>query len=425
MQSDVELSRTSSGFRMFAKRRIRRCFAAALVFAGFSVDGSTLNNGLASTPPMGWNSWNAFQLAIDEGKIRAITDFIAESGMKGAGYQYVIVDAGWKAKSRDAAGKLVADPEKFPSGMKSLADYVHAKDLKFGIYTDAGSEDCGSGAPGSKDHEETDARTFAAWGVDYVKEDWCHSEGLDAKTVYEKMSRAIQQTGRPIVLSLCEWGDNQPWLWAAGVGNVWRTTGDGKDCWDCGGRTAKKKGGYPRGWTRILDAQVGLERYAGPGHWNDPDLLLVGLPGLSVDEARAHFSLWAILAAPLMASCDLTKMTPEIEGILKNEEVIAIDQDTLGEQGTRVSSPGVHEVWVRNLFDGGKAVVLFNRGRRSAVIGVSKQQLGFRSFTDLQAKDIWTGKDVTEARDGYSMRIEPHGAAMITIIAKTGREKEF
>ena len=168
---------------------------------------------------------------------------------------------GWKANTRNADGRLVADPAKFPSGMKSLADYIHARGLRFGIYTDAGSEDCVAGSPGSKDHEEIDSRTFAEWGVDYVKEDWCNSEGLDAKAAYAKMSRAIQGTGRPMVFSLCEWGDNQPWLWAAEVGNLWRTTGDGKDCWDCGGKTAVKKGGYPRGWTRILDAQVGLEKY--------------------------------------------------------------------------------------------------------------------------------------------------------------------
>jgi len=421
MQCASNALKTSKESFLFARHATRAVLIGVLFCTASSMQAFALNNGLASTPPMGWNSWNAFQLAIDEGKLRAAADFIADSGMKDVGYQYVVVDAGWKAKVRDAEGNLVADPTKFPSGMKSLADYVHARGLKLGIYTDVGSEDCVSGGPGSEGHEEIDARTFAQWGIDYVKEDWCHSEGLDAKTAYGKMSRAIQATGRAMVFSLCEWGDNHPWVWAASVGNLWRTTGDGKDCWDCGGKTAAKRGGYPRGWTRILDAQVGLEKFAGPGHWNDPDLLLVGLPGLTIGEARAHFSLWAILAAPLIVSCDLTKMAPGIADTLRNKEVIAIDQDSLGVQGTRVSPPGEHEVWVRHLFDGGKAVVLFNRGRRPAVISVSKLQLGLWNSRHLQAKDLWTGQDVTEVRDGYSMRVPAHGAAMIRIGVPSSR----
>lgn len=372
-------------------------------------------NGLALTPPMGWNSWNAFQLAIDEGKIRATADIMAENGMKDAGYQYVVVDSGWKAKARDADGRLAADPVKFPSGMKALADYVHARGLKFGIYTDAGSEDCDSGAPGSMGHEEKDARTFAEWGVDYVKEDWCHSDGLDAKTVYDKMSHAIQETGRPMVFSLCEWGDNKPWLWAAPMANMWRTTGDGKDCWDCGGETASKKGGYPRGWTRILDAQVGLEKYAGPGHWNDPDLLLVGLSGLTAEEARAHFSLWAILAAPLMASCDLASTTPLTAEIFKNREVIAIDQDVLGKQGTRISPPGIHEIWLKELKDGDHAVTLFNRSSSDATLDLSPREAGFGDGRSMKVRDVWQHKDLGVFRNGYSVRVHAHGVVLLRI----------
>jgi alpha-galactosidase len=369
--------------------------------------------GLAQVPPMGWNSWNAYQLQIDERKIRSMADAMIARGMKDAGYEYVVVDAGWKAKSRDAEGRLVADPIRFPSGIKMLSEYVHGKGLRFGIYTDAGAEDCDSGAPGSKDHEEIDARTFAEWGVDYIKEDWCHSEGLDARTVYSRMSRAIQATGRPMILSLCEWGDNKPWQWAGEVGNLWRTTGDGKDCWDCGAETASRPGGYPRGWTLILDAQVGLEKYAGPGHWNDPDLLLVGLPGLTVEEARAQFSLWAILAAPLMASCDLSAMPPAIAGILKNKEVIAIDQDALGMQGTRVSPPGEHEVWARRLKDGSRAVVLFNRGRKAATMSVSGKEVGLEGAAALNAREVWRGEDLPQKRGRFAFEVPPHGAAII------------
>jgi alpha-galactosidase len=400
---------------VFTKQSMRGAFIILLFFAAASSQGFALDNGLASTPPMGWNSWNAFQLAINEGKIRAAADFIATSGMKDDGYQYIVVDAGWKSKARDAQGRLVADPAKFPSGIKALADYIHDRGLKFGLYTDAGSEDCDSGAPGSRGHEELDARTFAEWGVDYLKEDWCHTEGLDARTAYETMSRAIQATGRPIVFSLCEWGDNEPWLWAAKVGNLWRTTGDGRDCWDCGGETASKKGGYPRGWTRILDAQIGLEQYAGPGHWNDPDLLLVGLPGLTVEEARAHFSLWAILAAPLMASCDLTAMPPAIADILKNEEAIAVDQDALGQQGTRVSARGAHEIWVRKLKDGGVAAVLFNRGKTSVVMRISAQDIGLGHSSTAQVRDVWRHENRGQLGAGYSTHVPAHGAVMLRI----------
>ena len=222
----------------------------------------SLDNGLARTPPMGWNSWNAFETNVDEKLIRETADAMVSSGMKDAGYVYVVVDAGWKAKKRAIDGNLVADPERFPSGIKALADYVHEKGLKFGLYTDAGSEDCVSGAPGSLGFEETDAAQFAAWGVDFVKEDWCNSHGIDARQAYSKMSKAIVATGRPMIFSLCEWGDNQPWLWATSVGHMWRTTGDNKACWDCGRETAAKPGGYPRGWTLILDAQPALHSYS-------------------------------------------------------------------------------------------------------------------------------------------------------------------
>lgn len=416
--SAVIASRSSKlGFARFA------AYFAALFFCAFAFAGPfpvcADDNGFAPTPPMGWNSWNAFHAAIDEGKIRSMADFIVSSGMKNLGYEYVVVDAGWKANFRDAQGRLAADPVKFPSGIRSLADYVHNKGLKFGIYTDAGTKDCVSGGPGSKDYEEIDALTFAQWGVDYVKEDWCHSEGLNARDAYRKMNRALKATHRTIILSICEWGDNQPWLWAPAVGNLWRTTGDGKDCWDCGARTAAKKGGYPRGWTRILDAQVSLAKYAGPGHWNDPDLLLVGLPGLSVEEARAQFSLWAILAAPLMVSCDLTGVRPAIIDILKNKEVIAVDQDSLGLQGTRVSSSGPHEIWVRQIKAGGRAVVLFNRTHRATVMSLSARQAGLKG-TRFEAHDAWTGRELFPLRGRYAIAVPAHGVAMIRFSANGG-----
>ena len=377
-----------------------------------------LDNGLARTPPMGWNSWNAFGLKMNEAMIRSTADAMVSSGLKAAGYQYIIVDAGWKANIRDAAGRLRADPEKFPSGMKALADYVHSKGLKFGIYTDAGSEDCVSGAPGSWGSEELDAASFAEWGVDYVKEDWCNTTGVNAREAYTKMSQAILKTGRPMVFSICEWGDNQPWEWAAPVANLWRTTGDGKDCWDCGRETMNKPGGYPRGWVLILDAQPPLAAYAGPGDWNDPDLLQVGNSGLTTEESRAQFSLWAILAAPLIASNDLRSgdlqaMKPEIREILANRELIAVDQDSKGREGTRVRVAGSGEVWMRPLADGSRAVVLFNRSPSLQTIRVRWTDVGGKQTDSLPLRDLWKHQDLGIAKHGYTARVPAHGVVMI------------
>ena len=374
-----------------------------------------LDNGLARTPPMGWNSWATYELKINEGLIRATADAMAGSGMKDAGYEYIIVDAGWKAKNRDAEGRLRADPEKFPSGMKALADYVHSKGLKFGLYTDAGTEDCVSGAPGSKGFEDKDASSFAEWGVDYLKEDWCNTAGMSAQEAYTKMSRAIGATGRPMVFSLCEWGDNMPWNWAATVGNLWRTTGDSKDCWDCGRETMNKPGGYPRGWVLILDAQRQLASYAGPGHWNDPDLLQVGQRGLTVEESRAQFSLWAILAAPLIATNDLRSLTPEIHEIQLNREVIAVDQDAAGIEGTRVRVEGHREVWMRPLKDGSRAVVLFNRGKSPATIRVRWTDIGRKQTDALEVRDLWKHQNPGTVKAGYSAQVPGHGVVMIRV----------
>lgn len=385
---------------------------AAIVAA---VPGFALDNGLARTPPMGWNSWNGFQLKIDEVLIKSTADALVSSGMRDAGYQYLIVDAGWKAGHRSAEGRLMADPTRFPSGMKSLADYVHSRGLKFGIYTDAGTEDCDGGGPGSEGHEELDARTFADWGVDYVKEDWCKSEGLDARQAYTKMSKGILATGRPMVFSVCEWGDNRPWLWAPQIANLWRTTGDNKDCWDCGAETKDKPGGYPRGWTYILDAQIPLKEFNGPGRWNDPDMLEVGLPGLTMEEAKAHFSLWAILAAPLIAGADVRSMSREIAKIFENSEVIAVDQDRAGKSGTRVAKDGQLEVWARPLSDGSEAVVLFNRSAGEQKVQFDSTMIGFRSGETMKLHDMWKHSDIGILRGRFETRVAPHGVVMLKV----------
>lgn len=414
-QRPASTTSTTLETTFFQFMRVRTVAAVAMIFFCLTPKGSPQSTELVLTPPMGWNSWNQFQLRIDENLMRAEADAMVASGMRDAGYQYIIVDAGWKAATRDEHGKLQGDPRKFPSGMKALADYIHSKGLKFGIYTDAGTGDCDSGAPGSGGHEAEDAATFASWGVDYIKEDWCNTRGLNAQDAYRKMSRAIAATGRAMVLSVCEWGDNKPWLWAGQFAQLWRTTGDNKDCWACGAVTKDKPGGYPRGWTLILESQLGLEQYAGPGHWNDPDMLEVGMGGLTAEESRAHFSLWAVLAAPLIAGVDLRTMSPAVRSILTNREVIAVDQDPLGHQGTRVWRDESAEVWARPLVDGGSAIVLFNTGHAAHSIGVRWKQIGRDGQDRLSVRDLWRHQDLGAFAGGFAAVVPPHGVVMLRV----------
>jgi alpha-galactosidase len=364
-------------------------------------------DGLAPTPPMGWNSWNKFGCNVSEKLIKGAADALAASGMKDAGYQYVVIDDCWQV-GRDPAGKIVVDPQRFPSGMKALADYVHSKGLKFGIYSDAGTQTC-AGRPGSKDHEAQDARTYAEWGVDYLKYDWCHTEGQDTRDAYAKMSQALRASGRPIVFSLCEWGSTKPWLWAQGLGQLWRATGDIQDCWDC----ARGWGGM--GVTHIIDLMADLHPYAGPGHWNDPDMLEVGNGGLNTAENRAHFSFWALFAAPLMAGNDLAAMKPEVKEILTNREVIAVDQDPLGMQGRKVWDDGAREVWVKPLAEGGKAVILFNRGTEESVFAATWDQIGLFPGGKALVRDLWKKTDVGTFTGRYESKVDPHGVVMVKV----------
>ncbi len=367
-----------------------------------------LENGLARTPPMGWNSWNKFHCNVSEDLIRQTADAMVTSGMKDAGYEYVVIDDCWQV-SRDAEGNIVPDPKRFPSGMKALADYVHSKGLKFGIYSDAGTKTCQK-RPGSRGYEFQDARQYAAWGVDYLKYDWCNHSTQDSRASYSLMRDALAKAGRPIVFSICEWGSTQPWLWAGDVGNLWRTTGDIRDCWDCG--RPNSTGG---GWTRILDHQVGLEVYAGPGHWNDPDMLEVGNGGMTTTEYRAHFSLWCILAAPLMAGNDLRSMSPEIRDILINKEVIAVDQDPLGMQGRKVHDDGDLEVWAKQLADGSRAVALLNRSKTEQKITVRWEELGYPAHLRAAVRDLWQKKDLGDFTGRFTAPVPSHGVVMVKI----------
>ena len=302
---------------------------------------------LALTPPMGWNSWNKFGCNVSEDMIKGMADAMVKSGMKDAGYQYVVIDDCWQV-SRDQDGNIVADPQRFPSGIKALADYVHSLGLKFGIYSDAGSKTCAK-RPGGLGHEYQDALKYAAWGVDYLKYDWCNTTTQDARASYANMRNALDASGRPIVLSICEWGTAKPWLWGKEVGgNLWRTTGDIQDRWS--GKKEWEPGNCcSYGVTAILDAEDEIYSYAGPGHWNDPDMLEVGNGGMTTNEYRSHFSFWTLLAAPLIAGNDLRDMKPEIHDILTNKEVIAVDQDSLGRQGRRVWKNGDLEVWSKTV----------------------------------------------------------------------------
>ena len=358
------------------------------------------DNGLARTPPMGWNSWNHFRGRVDDGTVRSIADALVTSGMKAAGYVYVNIDDTWEA-ARDSSGRILTN-RKFPD-MKALADYVHGKGLKLGIYSSPGPFTC-AGYEGSYGHEEQDARTYAAWGIDYLKYDWCSAARIykddEMQAVYQKMGDALRASGRDIVYSLCQYGRNNVWTWGPQVGgNLWRTTGDINDTWES--------------MTRIGFSQDALAPHAGPGHWNDPDMLEIGNGGMTDAEYRTHMSLWALLAAPLLAGNDLRSMTPATVEILTNREVIAVDQDSLGHQGRRVRADGDLEVWSKPLASGEHAVGLFNRSAARARVGVRWTDLG---ITGMQAvRDLWSHRDVGEFDGEFAADIEPHGVVLLRV----------
>jgi len=362
--------------------------------------------GLAPTPPMGWNSWNTFEVNIDEQLIKEMAEALIASGMQEAGYGYIVIDDGWEAMERDNLGNLVPDPLRFPNGMKDLGDYLHAKGFKFGIHNCAGTRTC-AGYPGGRGHEFQDARTYASWGVDYIKYDWCDHGTANVEETYKTMRDALYAAGRPIVFSICEWGDNKPWLWGKEIGHLWRTTGDVTDCYDC-------QAVYAMGWKHILDTQAGLEKYAGPDHWNDPDMLEVGNEGLSLAESRAQFSLWCILAAPLMAGNDVRNMSDEIRDILTNKEVIAIDQDPSGKQGYRFMKHPGKEIWVKELSNGEWAVCFLNTGDNAVKIQINWNHLSFLRGT-YEIRDLWQKKDLGKTDNTFVRKIESHDVVLVKL----------
>ena len=345
---------------------------------------------LAPLPPMGWNTWNTFQTKINEDMLKEMVDRYVSSGMREAGYRYFVLDDGWMSMDRDAAGSLLADPVKFPHGMKAFADYVHAKGLKFGIYNCAGSKTC-AGYPGTRGHEYEDARLYASWGVDFLKYDWCNTDSLNAPEAYKTMSAALRATGRPIVFSICEWGDHAPWLWAGGVGELYRTTGDISASFI----VRKPIGNWtPQSVTSILDLQEAIRKYNGPNHWNDPDMLEVG-NGMSTVEDRSHFSLWCMLAAPLAAGNDLRKMSPQTVEILTNGEMIAIDQDARGIAAFKMVLPDSVELWIKPLKNNELALCFFNRTDSTRNISMN--------WKDLIITDKFSGTDIHFDKEIFSM----------------------
>jgi alpha-galactosidase len=356
-------------------------------------------NGLAKTPPMGWNSWNKFAGRVTDADVRGMADAMVSSGMKAAGYIYVNIDDTWEGP-RDAKGNITTN-NKFPD-MKALADYVHSKGLKIGIYSSPGPYTC-AGYEGSYGHEEQDAKTWAAWGIDYLKYDWCSAGRIykeaDMHAVYQKMGDALRASGRPIVYSLCQYGRADVWNWGPEVsGNLWRTTGDIRDTWDS--------------MAKIGFDQDRLQAFAALGHWNDPDMLEIGNGGMSANEYRVHMTLWSILASPLLAGNDIREMTAEIKEILTNPDVIAIDQDKDGVQGKRVSQSGEQEIWTKPLTGDAEAIALFNRAAEPATMTVKWPDAGLAK-SPAKLRDLWAHKEVSVSGTSYTVEVPAHGVVLL------------
>jgi alpha-galactosidase len=365
--------------------------------------------GLAPTPPMGWNTWNTFADKCSESLLEETANAMVANGMRDAGYTYIVIDDCWLKKERDADGNLVADPVKFPHGMKALGDYLHARGFKFGIYNCAGTMTC-AGYPGGRGHEFQDARLYASWGVDYLKYDWCNHGTANAPETYRTMSEAIKAAGRPIVFSLCEWGETKPWLWAEKVGHLWRTTGDIGSSYASGGKNK-----WEHGWKELLDMNVGLEKYAGPDHWNDPDMLEVGNGAMTLAENRAHFSFWCMLAAPLIAGNDVRTMKPEIRDILTHKAAIAVDQDKAGNQGFRFRVDKDKEIWAKELSNKEWAVCVLNTTGAREQVTLDLRELSFLTESYYDVTDIWSGKSLGTSTEPKVADLDSHDVLFLRL----------
>jgi alpha-galactosidase len=382
---------------------------AAIPLIAFTVSAppaQALNNQLALTPQMGFNDWNAYGCNVSESLIKSTALAMHNNGMQAAGYQYVNIDDCWLLNNRDSSGHLVPDPGKFPDGISGTAAYVHSLGLKLGIYEDAGTKTC-AGYPGSLGHETTDANSFASWGVDYLKYDNCYADGVNqsggggpsAQSRYTAMRDALAATGRPILYSLCSWGRDNVWTWGANIGNSWRTTGDINASWGS--------------MLSIFHSNVNLASYAGPGGWNDPDMLEIG-NGMSATEDRSEFSLWAEMAAPLISGTNLTNASSQTLSILTNSRVIAVDQDSLGKQGTMVSSSGGLDVLAKPLANGDVSVALFNENSGTATISTTANAIGKTGASSYTLTDLWTGATSTTTST-ISASVPGHGTVMFRV----------
>ena len=385
---------------------------AAVIFSILGASAQKYDQ-LAKTPPMGWNSWNKYGCNVSETLIMGMADAMVSSGMKNAGYEYVVIDDCWQV-SRDENEEIVADKDRFPHGIKYLADYIHSKGLKFGIYSCAGTLTC-AGRPAGRGHEYQDALSYARWGVDYLKYDWCNTGTQNAKSSYTIMRDALYAAKRPIVFSLCEWGSNKPWEWAGEIGHLWRTTGDISDSWNS--------------MISILSQQKDLAKFAGPGHWNDPDMLEVGNGGMTTEEYKTHFSLWCMLAAPLLAGNDLQNMSPETKSILTNKEIIALDQDILGKQAELWRNNGDYQIWMKMLAKDEKAVCLLNSSDEKKTVLVDfgliaqartegaedSKPLKLENFT---VRDLWEHKDLVLKESSTYIDILPHSVKVYRFVKK-------
>jgi len=367
---------------------------------------------LARKPPMGWNSWNKFECKINEIIVKEVADAMIKNGMKAAGYEYIIVDDCWQI-GRDSLGNIVVDPQRFPSGMKSLGDYIHSKGLKFGIYSDAGTLTC-QGRPGSRGYEFQDARTYAKWGVDLLKYDWCSHGKQNAEASYLLMRDAIYKAGRPIVLSICEWGTNKPWEWGANVGHMWRTTEDIINCFDC----KNNWGGL--GVLQIIDLQAEIGGYSGPGHWDDPDMLEIGNGVLTTSEERSHISMWSMFSAPLIAGNDIRNMAAQTNTVLTNKEVLDIDQDSLGISATRWMKYADLEIWFKPLSNHNFAFCLLNRSNQPITINQDLKTMikGYKVDDSYNIRDLWKHRDIGATRDNVTGTIAAHDVLMLKLTRK-------
>jgi len=408
----MEIIISGISFSLFKNyTRMRKYLFFGLMMLVSSIHAQKFES-LAKTPPMGWNSWNKFACDIDEKTIRQIADIMVSSGMRDAGYQYLVIDDCWQVR-RDSNGTIIADPVRFPSGMKSLGDYIHSKGLKFGIYSDAGTATC-QGRPGSRGYEFQDALTYASWGVDFLKYDWCNHGKQNCEASYITMRDALYQAGRPVVFSICEWGTTKPWEWGKNVGHLWRSTEDIINCFDC------KNYWGGQGVVQIIDLFTEIGSYTGPGHWNDADMLEVGNGVLTPSEERLHISMWSMFSSPLMAGNDLRKMSPETISVLTNREVLSIDQDKLGISAIRWMKYGDLEIWFKPLDNGEYAFCFINRGNQPVTVDQDLKTSVKKYVIDdsYMIRDLWKHENTGSTKENVKCSLPAHDVLMIKLTRK-------